>query len=763
MDGRLEHWQHFTNALIVRGREILRSPAASRHGIGVRLLICVLLISSFVTVILTALQLYADYRHDVADVESRLERIGEAYLDGLAEGLWNLDERQLRLQLDGLLRLPDIRGVEISEAGSPGNVLLKLSRNPEDSTFAREYPLHYRAQGQDRVIGTLRVEATLAGVYRRLANIASTILVTHSATIFLVSFFILYFFHHLVTRHLSAIAADIGSHRIKHAPLELHLRRRPPRHEDELQRVVTAFNALSHDLYAAYRDLAEREAKIRRLVEANIIGIGTWQRQGQVPEASDAVFVEANDAFLRITGYEREDLVLGRIHRWSLTSPEWRDRTMQAHDELVMTGTIQPYEKEYLRKDGSRVPVLIGVATFDQTGDQGVAFVLDLTERKRIEMELRESEQNYRMLFESIDEGFCTIEVLFDQNENPVDYRFLQISPSFERQTGIKNASGRRMREIAPQHEEHWFEIYGRIALTGEPMRFENEAKQFGRWYDVYAFRVEDPKRRRVGILFKDITERKRAEAEARDSERRYREMQVDLAHANRVAAMGQLTASITHEIRQPLAAVKMSGNAALRWLAKDPPEIDETKQAIENIVKDADRAADVISRIHGLVRKTGPSKDALDINAAILEVIDLIRAEANKAGVRIQLQLADSLPRIQGDRVQLQQVMINLIINAIQAMTDVEGLRELHISAEQNESDGVRVALRDSGPGVSPERLPHLFEPFFTTKPGGMGMGLSISRTIVEDHGGRLWATVNEPRGAIFQFTVPAHADSIS
>ena len=178
MGGRLEHRQDFTSALIVSGREVLRSLAASRHGIGARLLICVLLISSFVTVILTALQLYADYRRDVADVESRLERIGGAYLDSLAEGLWNLDERQLRLQLDALLRLPDIRGVEIRETGSAGKALLKLSRDPEDSTFTREYLLHYSAQGQDRVIGTLRVEATLAGVYRRLANVASSILVT---------------------------------------------------------------------------------------------------------------------------------------------------------------------------------------------------------------------------------------------------------------------------------------------------------------------------------------------------------------------------------------------------------------------------------------------------------------------------------------------------------------------------------------------------------------------------------------------------------
>jgi PAS domain S-box-containing protein len=231
--------------------------------------------------------------------------------------------------------------------------------------------------------------------------------------------------------------------------------------------------AISLENTRLYRDLAEREAKIRHLVDANIIGIIIWNIDGQI--------IEANDAFLRMVGYDRDDLVSGRVNRTVLTPPEWRERDARTVAEMKASGTVQPFEKEFIRKDSSRIPVLIGTTAFDERRDQGVGFVLDLTERKRAELELRESEQNYRMLFESIDEGFCTIEVLFDQNEKPVDYRFLQISPSFERQTGIKNAAGRRMREIAPQHEEHWFEIYGRIALTGEPMRFENEAKQLGR------------------------------------------------------------------------------------------------------------------------------------------------------------------------------------------------------------------------------------------------------------------------------------------
>ena len=378
-------------------------------------------------------------------------------------------------------------------------------------------------------------------------------------------------------------------------------------------------------------------------------------------------------------------------------------------------------------------------------------------ERKRAEAELRDSEQNYRTLFESIDEGFCTIEVLFDRNEKPLDYRFLQISPSFERQTGIKNAVGRQMREIAPQHEEHWFEIYGRIALTGESMRFENEAKQLGRWYDVYAFRVEDPKRRRVGILFNDITERKRTEAEARDSEARYREVQGQLAHASRVASMGQLTASIAHEIAQPIAAVVNNARAAMNWLGTQPPDLEEVRQTLGEIVNDGKRAGDVISWIRALIKKEPPRREAVEINEAVLEVIALTHGEVAKNGVSVRTQLAEGLPLIQADRVQLRQVVLNLIINAVEAMSgDGEGSRELLISTGRDSLNAVLVSLRDSGPGLDPATLEHLFHSFYANKSGGMGMGLSICRSIVEAHGGRIWAGANEPRGAVFQFSLP-------
>jgi PAS domain S-box-containing protein len=377
-----------------------------------------------------------------------------------------------------------------------------------------------------------------------------------------------------------------------------------------------------------YRDLEQREAKIRRLVDANIIGIYLWELEGRI--------IEANDTFLRMVGFDREDLVSGRLRWTDLTPPEGRDRDARAVEGLKTTGRLPPGEKEYFRKDGSRVPVLIGSAAFDDRRDEGVAFVLDLTEQKR-------------------------------------------------------------------------------------------------------------------------------AEAEVRESERRYREMQMEVAHANRVATMGQLTASIAHEVNQPIAAAVTNAQAALRWLAARPPDLDEVRQALGSIVKDANRAGDVIGRIRDIVKKAPPRKDRVDINEAIREVIELTRGEAAKQGAAVQTAFGEGLPLIEGDRVQLQQVVLNLIVNAVQAMGTVEqGPRELSITTDRTEPSGVLVAVKDSGPGLAPANLAQLFAPFYTTKADGLGMGLSICRSIIEAHGGRLWAT-NLPRGAIFSFTVPAHPRSAS
>jgi C4-dicarboxylate-specific signal transduction histidine kinase len=244
---------------------------------------------------------------------------------------------------------------------------------------------------------------------------------------------------------------------------------------------------------------------------------------------------------------------------------------------------------------------------------------------------------------------------------------------------------------------------------------------------------------------------------EATRRERQLRELQTALAHVHRVTTMGQLAASIAHELKQPLAALMIRGNTSLRWLAKDPPELDEARQSVELMMKDGNRATAVIERIHGLVKKGAPRTDTVDINDAIREVISLIHSEATKDSVVIKTQLEKNIARIRGDRVQLQQVILNLILNAIEAMNNVgRDSRELDISTtKEANSEHVMVAVRDTGPGLKPENLNRIFEPFYTTKSDGMGMGLSICRYIIEEHGGRLWATGSHGRGAMFQFTI--------
>ena len=238
-------------------------------------------------------------------------------------------------------------------------------------------------------------------------------------------------------------------------------------------------------------------------------------------------------------------------------------------------------------------------------------------------------------------------------------------------------------------------------------------------------------------------------------------EVQTELAHVTRVMTLGELTASIAHEVNQPLAAIVTNGNATLRWLGGATPNLAEAKQAVERIIKDSYRASAVISRIRSLVKKAPPRNDLVDLNEVIAEVFTLAQNEARRKRVLLKHQLKPELPHVHGDRVQLQQVVLNLIINALEAIAKSKnGARDLSVSSNQDEDDNVVIAVSDSGDGLDTANLDRVFDAFFTTKPDGMGMGLAISRTIIESHGGRLWATSNSPQGAVFQFTLPTNAE---
>lgn len=389
-------------------------------------------------------------------------------------------------------------------------------------------------------------------------------------------------------------------------------------------RLVASQAAISLDNARLYRDVAEREAKIRRLVDANIIGIIVWSIEGEI--------IEANDAFLRMVGYERDDLLSGSVHWRDMTPAPLRTQSETALATAIRTGRAQPFEKEYIRKDGSRLPVIVGLAAFEASQQQGVAFVLDLSERKH-------------------------------------------------------------------------------------------------------------------------------AEEQVREGELRYRQVQTELAHANRVATMGQLAASIAHEVNQPIAATVTNANAALRWLGAQPPNTAEVGLGLRRIINDGNRAADVLGRIRALIRKTPPQRHAVDLNALVGEMVGFTRGEAARSAAEVTTQLASDLPAVVADRVELQQVMLNLIINALEAMAVMaEGERRLFITSEFVGED-VQIVVSDSGPGFACERVEEVFTAFYTTKSTGLGMGLSICRTIIEAHGGRLWAEVNTPRGARVVFTLPGCA----
>lgn len=243
---------------------------------------------------------------------------------------------------------------------------------------------------------------------------------------------------------------------------------------------------------------------------------------------------------------------------------------------------------------------------------------------------------------------------------------------------------------------------------------------------------------------------------ELRQANETLRERDAELTHVTRVMTLGEFTASIAHEVNQPLAAIVTNGNACLRWLGGATPNLDEARQAVQRIIKDSYRASEVIARVRALVKKTPPRNDLVDLNEVIVEVLALAQSEARRKHVSLTRQLKDDLPRVRGDRVQLQQVILNLIINGLEAIAKNQGgARELSVSSDVNQENNVIVAVKDSGEGLDTANLERVFDAFYTTKPEGMGMGLAISRTIIESHGGRLWATPNSPKGAVFQFTL--------
>jgi PAS domain S-box-containing protein len=430
--------------------------------------------------------------------------------------------------------------------------------------------------------------------------------------------------------------------------------------------------------------------------------------------------------------------------------PDQRDHIRRL-DELVGRGEVSMDEIiRLLFPDGSIK--FIHLQSHALRGDDGelevVGALSDITKFKAAEDALRESERSARSAIDGI-AGLVAILAPNGEIEtvNRQVFEYFGRSLEWLKNWGANDA-------VHPEDLPRVLELVKGAMASGIPYNYELRLRRFDgeyRWFDDRGVPIRDDSGRiaRWYVLLTDIEDRTRALA-------RLEQMQSDFAHMNRVSMMGELAASLTHEITQPIASARNNARAAQNFLDKQPPDLSEIREALGCVVGDADRAGDIVDRIRDHIKKAPPRKEYFDLNEAINEVIVLGRGAIIKNGVWVQTRLSEGLSPIHCDRVQLQQVVLNLILNAAEAMGSVEGApRDLLISTEQHHT-GVLVAVRDSGSGIDPTNLERVFEAFYTTKSRGVGMGLSICRSIVDAHGGRLWAEVNEPRGTVFQFTLP-------
>ncbi|MFZ0286235.1 MAG: PAS domain S-box protein [Terriglobales bacterium] len=630
---------------------------------------------------------------------------------------------------------------------------------------------------------------------------------------------------------------------------------------------------------AEVRELARGlEAKVRRLVEANVVGIVMWNLEGAI--------TGANEAFLRLVQYDREDLALGRLRWTDLTPDEWRAHDERAVADLKATGSFQPLEKEYFRKDGSRVPVLLGGALLERDGNEGIAFVLDLSEQKRQESARLYSEERYRVVVEAASDAVVSIDdkglIVFanlatatifgydppelagkpltllmpeymrelhqagfkrylatgqrhmnwqgteltalrkNGEEFPVEVSFGEITRDGHKTfTGfLRDVSKRRRAEQALRRSEaflaegqhlgqigsfswrvatgeimwsaelyHIYELEIGVPVTLElirsrvhpedvslieKMKMVDQTPEGGHDFEwqfrllmpdhsiKYLHAVARATRDQDGQLeymasVQDVTARRLAE-EARDKARS------ELTHVARVMSLGTLTASIAHELNQPLSGVVTNASTCMRMLAADPPNVDGARETARRTIRDGNRASEMIARLRTLFGKKEATNESVDLNDATRDMLALSSSELQRNRVILQQELADDLPAVTGDRVQLQQVILNLLRNASDAMSGVDDRpRQLLIRTERDEDDRVRLIVKDAGVGFAPQAADRLFESFYTTKNDGMGIGLSISRSIIETHHGRLWATPNNGPGVTFSFSIPCRPKGLA
>jgi PAS domain S-box-containing protein len=489
--------------------------------------------------------------------------------------------------------------------------------------------------------------------------------------------------------------------------------------------------------------LRESEARFRTVIENSRDGI-------HLLDVASGRYVFMSPAEVALTGFGADELremtreaACERIHPDDRELPIQQQRDIIAgvrpHGTIEYRWKVKSGEYRWFSDSRSAVRDSRGVVV------SLVGVTRDITDRKRAELAEHEREERYRTLFESIDQGFCIVEVLFD-GAVPVDYRFLEVNPVFEQQTGIARAVGRRMREIAPGHEEHWFQIYGRVAMTGEPVRFENPARALGRFYEVYAFRVGSPEQRRVAILFSDITERRRATEQLLEADRRKTEF----------------LAVLSHELRTPLAPIRNSIYLLEHGAAASEPAM-RARQVIRRQTEHLTRLVDDLLDVTRISRgKIHLRQDLLDLREIVRQTANDQRSLFEQEHVALRVELGAGPVWVRADEVRIAQVVSNLLQNAVK-FTPTGGV----VTVSVNGSATAEIVVRDSGAGMEPDEIERMWEPFaqadrsLARTQGGLGLGLPLVKGLVELHGGTVRArSEGRGRGAEFHVTLPLAAE---
>ncbi|MBB3149547.1 PAS domain S-box-containing protein [Phyllobacterium trifolii] len=505
-------------------------------------------------------------------------------------------------------------------------------------------------------------------------------------------------------------------------------------------------------------DAAKKAEDLLRRSEAHLAEAQRLSHSGATAVNKSKILYFSEEAY-RIWGFSPTlglpslEMIAERLH------PDDRDRVLAAIQLAFSDQRGYSHGYRILLPDGTVKHIeSIGEPVFSASGElvEVVATQIDVTERKRAEQALLESQAKFRDYAESASDWFWEIGpdykfMLLTENAFDSDWSDRIGTTSWDSALDLETEpeKWRQMQATLDSRQPFRDFVYCAARRDGSPIYVKASGKP------VFDANGEFRGYRGTGS---DVTGLMHAQAE----HEKLRQLESDLAHVNRLSVMGELTASLAHEITQPIAAARNNARAAMHFLDRNPPDLGEIREALASIVDDADRAGEIIDRIRDHIKKAPPRKSRFDLNKAIDEVIGLTRSAITTNGVSVRTHLAEALVPIEGDRVQLQQVVLNLILNAVEAMSTAgAGRRELLIITEQTQTCGVLVSVRDSGPGIDPDHLDQVFQAFYTTKSGGVGMGLSISRSIIDAHGGRLWADMFASGGAVLRFSLPCARNS--